>query len=412
MYKNYGLKILTLIFVFTNITFSTPTAFSQEESSNIQSAVEQKPTQIQQQNMPNDDTAQNTAQSSAKSIDLIPQKPAVDITNTLQENKDKNLIPVTELQGTVGKSEVPPETPLHAWLNGNYATGDYRGLRTQLENHGITFSSTYFNGDYINMSGGLKSSVHLNTIGLIDTSVSIDTQKLNLWNGGKFLLRFQNKLGLGPSLNYIGDYQGLEGYDSPSSKFNEFNEYYFEQKLITNHIKVKIGRQDANSDFCALATAQNFANASLAFPPTIPLSSYPYTNLGVSTVIKPFTDWISIKSGVFDGNRNIGIWDFNTGFNEKGNVLYMEELGATPTFKDHPGNYFLGYWLHTGSITELANNPVTFKRSNGFYLGAEQMIFKENKDPADDQGLSVFGQYGWAPPDRSMVSRYYGVGTS
>lgn len=47
----------------------------------------------------------------------------------------------------------------------------------------------------------------------------------------------------------------------------------------------------------------------------------------------------------------------------------------------------------------------------GYYSAFEQMVYKENKkDEKDSQGLTVFGQFGWAPEDRNDVSRYLGGG--
>ncbi|MFA6990153.1 MAG: carbohydrate porin, partial [Candidatus Gastranaerophilaceae bacterium] len=78
-----------------------------------------------------------------------------------------------------------------------------------------------------------------------------------------------------------------------------------------------------------------------------------------------------------------------------------------------PGNYFVDYWLHTKHINELTSSITsqTFGQNTGFYLGAEQMIYKENKDkPADDQGLTALGQFGWTPSNRNVLTQYYGAG--
>jgi carbohydrate-selective porin OprB len=45
------------------------------------------------------------------------------------------------------------------------------------------------------------------------------------------------------------------------------------------------------------------------------------------------------------------------------------------------------------------------------YLGGEQLIYKENKkNAADDQGLTMLGQFGWTPSDRNALTQYYGAG--
>jgi porin len=40
----------------------------------------------------------------------------------------------------------------------------------------------------------------------------------------------------------------------------------------------------------------------------------------------------------------------------------------------------------------------------------DQMVWKESEGTDDDQGLGVFGQFGWAPGDRNVLGEYYGGG--
>ena len=47
-----------------------------------------------------------------------------------------------------------------------------------------------------------------------------------------------------------------------------------------------------------------------------------------------------------------------------------------------------------------------------FYLGGDQLVWKENSDDKDTQGLGLFARYGHAHSDRNRISDYWSVGAS
>lgn len=322
--------------------------------------------------------------------------------------KDANTVPVLDLKGGVKETQEQPSL-FKAWIEGDKATGDWGGLRSKLEEHGVTIEGTYYNGNWLNLRGGADSSTHLRSLGVIDTAITLDTEKMGLWSGGKFVTRFQNKHGMGGTKDYVGDFQLLDTYDV--HRFGHISEYYYQQSLFDDKFSMKVGKQEANFDFCALTSGFNFANASWSFMPTIPLPSYPNPAMGIMAKVQP-TEWLSFKSGWYDGEGKGGETGFNS-LDARRKSFFIEELGLQPNIKGHQGNYFIGYYLHTGHVEEMtdASDPRTFAQTNGWYMGAEQMVYKENKDSEDTQGLTLLGQFGWKPHDRSEVSRYWSLGT-
>ena len=63
-------------------------------------------------------------------------------------------------------------------------TGDWGGLRSYLELHGITFTLNYTNDFLANVHGGIKSGAV--GIGIFQPALDIDLKKLLGWEGGKF----------------------------------------------------------------------------------------------------------------------------------------------------------------------------------------------------------------------------------
>ena len=56
------------------------------------------------------------------------------------------------------------------------------------------------------------------------------------------------------------------------------------------------------------------------------------------------------------------------------------------------------------------DEPRALSGNYGCWISGEQMLAKESCDVDDDQGLAAFGQWGWAPNDRSYVCRTYASG--
>jgi porin len=100
----------------------------------------------------------------------------------------------------------------------------------------------------------------------------------------------------------------------------------------------------------------------------------------------------------------------------------MTEVGFTPKWKSEkgemPGRYRLGGWYDPRSKTIFRDTLGGRRRAEtsvgdtGFYLGFDQMIWKENSDPKDSQGVGLFARYGFAHPDRNRIAHAWEIGTS
>ncbi|EKE04017.1 MAG: Carbohydrate-selective porin [uncultured bacterium] len=343
-----------------------------------------------------------------KNIVLDSEKPAID-TEDSKTQQDQHIVPILELKGGVKQAEETSQTPLEAWIRGDYATGDWGGLRTQLEDKGINIQTEYIMEPFMNLRG----RVPIDYFGNLDVTLEAETEKMNLWRGGKFFVYFQQNHGNGITNRYVNDIQTLSNID-PGESFTHLSEYWYEQGLFDDRIRVKLGKQDANADFCALDYAGDHINSSFGLIPTVPIPTFPNPGLGIATFIEP-TDLISIGGGYYDGAAKGGTSGFDTSFDNDGGGVTLVEIDLKPAFgpeKQYPGKYQAGFWHHSGDMDEITLNdtPRTYTSNAGWYLGAEQLIFKEQKDIEDDQGLAVFGQYGWAPQNRNQISSYYGFG--
>jgi porin len=79
-----------------------------------------------------------------------------------------------------------------------------------------------------------------------------------------------------------------------------------------------------------------------------------------------------------------------------------------------PGRYRLGFWYDPRVSTVFDNTRYPAARGDdvGFYLGFDQMIWKENTEPEDSQGLGLFARYGHAHRDINEISDHLSAGLS
>lgn len=299
------------------------------------------------------------------------------------------------------------KTVVREWMDGNYATGKWFGARPILEDHGLSINSSLLYSPFVKTGGGNYGEGSGKGYSLFNLSVTLDTEKAHMWKGGTFYALYQRKTGYGISGangndGAMGDWMGLDGWDW--RQMNQISEYWYQQKLFNDKLRLKFGKQDANCDFGFLNSGWDFINTAFSVNPTTPMPTYPDQSFGFVAEINP-KEWLSIRNGTYSR--------FNVPFN-------ITELEVKPKIKELPGRYMIGAWELSDSngmgVAEGVSGDGStyynnFNRNYGAYAGFEQMIYKENKkDENDMQGLIVFGQFGVSPSNRNDMNRYIGGG--
>ena len=134
--------------------------------------------------------------------------------------------------------------PWHAW---DRVTGDIPSGRSWLEQRGIALDIDYAADYYNNAHGGLNTSDAHVYRGILDIALTWDTEVMGLWKGGTFFVDFQQIHGRDISQRYVGDLQALNNADAPDR--TQVAEYWFEQKILGDGLRLKLGKMDANADF-------------------------------------------------------------------------------------------------------------------------------------------------------------------
>lgn len=299
-------------------------------------------------------------------------------------------------------------------------TGNWWGLRDTLESRGIDFNASYtFEWSSV-FSGGV--SRRASTRSLFDANVTFDLAKAIGWNGASVFVDFYSTDGRGGAAE-VGDFQGFSLIETDSND-DVIGELWFQQRLLDDALRFKLGKIDGATEFAFINSAGNFSNASSGFSPTIAaLPSYPDAAVGAVVQFKP-SEVFYASAGFFDGAGPVdGVRTGTRGTqtflsdDESDDWFWIGEVGIGWSLAERrEGRAALGVWHHTGDWAEFdspdPDNPNT-SSNTGVYALAEQRVHQRAGEPDDsEQGVYVLAQLGWADGDVSEAQWHAAAGVS
>jgi porin len=271
--------------------------------------------------------------------------------------------------------------------------GKMQQIRHGLDANGIAISVNLVNDWSANVRGGTISGVSFDRYSL-DVSATLDTKKTFGWNGSDAFIRVKNHLG-DNGRSDVGDAQGFSNIDDVSR--THLYELWFEQKLLTDRLRFKVGKIDANAEFAVVQIAGDFLNSSMGYSPTIvALPTYPEPKLALNVAVRPKQHY-QIEVGVFRTDRD-------------GEMLIVEggrdwRLGA----RELGGRSSFGGWRLTGPVACFDGGHLA--GTQGFYMVAEQALWSRKRSkPESEEKVSAFLQYGNADAKVSPFTRHLGGG--
>lgn len=364
-----------------------------------------------------DEPQSTTRPSIANDVGVPPTGPMgpVEGVEIASVDDDIRYVPTTRPAQPVAQH--PPEAttqnvdtgkPIHEWQR---LTDDWFGARPWLDDHGVSINAN-LTADWSNVFSGGTNPGASAFRELFNLNATIDTERLLGWKGGSFFVNFQNHAGENGSMD-VGALQGTSNIDGPDR--NQISELWYEQALLDDRVKVKVGKIDANVDFAHTPDADNFINgafgaqqAILGFP------TYPDPAMGVTAFVKP-TEHTYVGLGVFDGSTLAGhpTGDIGpAGFFEGDAYFYIAEGGFDWTAgRGLDGRASVGVWHDTADFATFAGG--TDSGTTGYYAMIDQKVWRENPDDKDDkQGLGLFVKYAYANPDVSTITNQIGAGVA
>jgi porin len=282
--------------------------------------------------------------------------------------------------------------------------------RSRLEEHGLTFNLVYTAEGFRNIRGGKTTHDAREYRGDVSLFLELDTAAAGFWENGTFFAHIQNQHGNGITDKYVGDFQTLSNMDSDD--FTQVSEFWYRHEFMDGVFWAKVGKQESNEDLAGVDYGGEFINSSAGFSPTIPLVTYPDPDWGAVVGYAPL-DVFSINAGVYQGRPDGGA-SIRTTLDNLHGPMVMVEPALHYDVAERDGHFRVGGWWNGDRFDELDRNnsdPGTSGRSYGWYLTWDQDMWSEKTGEEEgEQGIGVFGQYGWAPEDRSEAVQYFGGG--
>jgi porin len=276
------------------------------------------------------------------------------------------------------------------------ATGGWWGERRRLDQAGIEIGASLVLEGFKNFRGGLHTD-SITGSSIFDLYLSIDTEKLMGWKGGKFYADLEDHAGPNPSTNQVGDLQMFDKLNAEPSL--QIFELWYEQKLFNDRLRIKIGKVDANTELSVIENGLQFLNASTQASPTIFLfPTTPDPMPSINLFLTPATFYYA-SFGAYYSNRSVAFGNFvgsprDIQLSNNGAFLIGETglrwQSAPVLAKD--GNLKLGAWGHTGTFTRFDGSRK--QGASGYYVILDQTLWQPAGEPEDGRGLRTFLEYG------------------
>ena len=306
-------------------------------------------------------------------------------------------------------------------------TPELGGLRSRLEDKGITFNLQYIAEIWGNPVGGVSNGTVYT--GLMTFQGDIDLQKLLGLRGASFSTRWYWLSGQDLSDEHVGNIftvSNIAGFHTV-----RMNELWFQQKFFGDRLSIRAGQMGADSEFYVSTNAIIFLNGALSWSPTLFTNMpnggpvYPMSAPGIRLEVTP-VNWLSYRGAVFQGNpfaQDVNRHGFRWDLSASNGYFSIHEL----TFRLNqesdstglPGTYKIGGWFDTAPDPNVNN---TQSWSYGLYFVADQMLYREAHSdvaPVTDskgqqtsvaspanQGLGAFTHIGLSPQNFSFINFY------
>lgn len=254
----------------------------------------------------------------------------------------------------------------------------------------VLLETTYTGEVMSNADGGLRRGTRY--LDNLDIVLEADLEALTGWRGAE--LHVYGLYNNGKSIsNLVGDAQAVSNIETGKRKLRLY-EAWIDQKF-GEHVSLKAGRYDLNSEFDSLETAGLFVGSAHGIGTDIAQtglngpSIFPETSLAARLEVKPADGWV-LRSAILDGAPGIG--------GDHGALLIGE--AEAPVLG---GRLLLGHWRYTARFDDHLGGR---RRGNaGVYLRGEAPVAS---GPIGE--LAGFFRVGTANGKLNMFDRFASAG--
>jgi len=313
------------------------------------------------------------------------------------------------------------------WLQQETMTGVSTSLNDTLEgaDAGLEFALSTTQIYQQNFHGGWRTSDHSGRYtGSYDLELNVDLEKILGWHSSRLYISGEGSWPRteGITEESVGSYFNVND-DAGGNRSIDITEFWFEKRFRDGELVLRTGKIDLTGGFecrgCAVAfdgsnyandETSQFLNSALVNNPAIP---FPDDGLAVVVHYNPI-EWWYASIGAADAQADARETGFRTTWHKEDYFFGICETGITPHFHSAkgilPGAYRIGLWYDPQDKEYFSGSSV--KRDDmGFYLSFDQMIYRENTDSQDNQGLGLFTRYGWTESEVTPeITNFWSIG--
>jgi porin len=286
-------------------------------------------------------------------------------------------------------------------------------VRAAFAQRGILYGVNWI-GEYWNVAKGANSTGS-NFDGRLEVYADIDLEKLIGWKGGVVHANAYYIHGVGASTERVGNIfavSNIEGLET----FRLF-ELWFEQSMLQDKLKVRVGSIAADSEFFISDTAAQFINGTFGWPGITAADmaaggpAYPLPSLGARVQYSP-NDNLTILAAIFNGSPADPTADDPQADNRHGTEFRLQDAplvmfeGQFKYDVGLPGTLKLGGWKQLNHYAPEFLNPGILDTSSGIYAIVDQQIWKGSGDKA----ISAFARVSGSPDKQNLINNYFDTG--
>jgi porin len=341
-------------------------------------------------------------------------------------------VPALAQQQQAPADEPPPAKEQPDFWHRDTLTGDWGGLRTELQDQGIAFSAAYTGEVFANVQGGIKRGASYD--GLFLPQIDIDLDKLMGWHGASFRVSMIQAHGPSMTEGWVGNLMNVSGVVAVPPATRLYN-LWLQQNLFDDVLSVRAGLMNVDAEFMTSLTASLFVNTTFGWPSWTGFDlpgggpAYPLSAPAVRVKLQPAPEGYYAQAAVFSGDPtgHSGSNSLSTGLPSgtvisfTGGAFIIAETGyAVNQGKDAKGPpmaFKLGGWYATSShfqdqrfdtvgisLASPASNGAPFNHVGdwGIYGVADASLYRTE----DGGGLSAFARIGGSPSAQNLISFY------
>ena len=298
--------------------------------------------------------------------------------------------------------------------NADTLTGDWGGVRTNLNGRGVTLEVVLKADILSNVSGGIKRGTKY--MDNWDVKLLVDADKLWGWNDITAFLQLISNHGGKLNRTHVGSFMGVDNIETNTNTTKLFHAW-LENSFFDEKFSLLAGLYPVDSQFYVTDATGIFLHptggmaAEVAQTGVNGPSIFPTSSLGIRARWQPAPSFY-FQAALVDGVPGDPNNPHGTHIrHDRGDgTLAIMETGIRPT--EEISKYAVGYWRYTPRFDDLVDtdglgNPLR-RVNRGAYFFAEQTVYREKDDPS--QGLALFFRYGVASGDVNTLDYSYSVG--